>query len=72
MADTNIRPRSGTAECRQAFVQAYITNGHNATQAAPRRSTLPDTPAHRSRPTARYGSPRPCEPDEGAGKAVSR
>ena len=34
MADSSTRPRSGTAERRQAFVQAYITNGHNATQAA--------------------------------------
>ena len=28
------QPRSGTGERRRAFVQAYITNGHNATQAA--------------------------------------
>ena len=28
------KPRSGTAERRRAFVQAYIANGHNATQAA--------------------------------------
>src|SRR5512139_4065308 len=28
------KPRSGTAERRKAFVQAYISNGHNATQAA--------------------------------------
>lgn len=28
------KPRSGTAERRRAFAQAYIANGHNATQAA--------------------------------------
>jgi len=34
MAAGSTKTRSGTAERRQAFVQAYITNGHNATQAA--------------------------------------
>lgn len=34
MAAFSTRPRSGTAERRQAFVQAYLANGHNATQAA--------------------------------------
>ena len=34
MVAISTKPRSGTAERRQAFVQAYITNGHNATQAA--------------------------------------
>jgi phage terminase small subunit len=28
------KPRSGVAERRRAFVQAYIANGHNATRAA--------------------------------------
>jgi len=34
MAAGSTKPRAGTAERRQAFVQAYIANGHNATQAA--------------------------------------
>jgi phage terminase small subunit len=34
MAAGSTKPRAGTAERRQAFVRAYITNGHNATQAA--------------------------------------
>jgi hypothetical protein len=34
MATGSTKPRSGTAERRQAFAQAYIANGHNATQAA--------------------------------------
>jgi len=34
MAAGSTKTRSGTAERRQAFVQAYIANGHNATQAA--------------------------------------
>ncbi|MGQ3300176.1 terminase small subunit [Reyranella sp.] len=31
---SNTKPRSGLNERRQAFVQAYLSNGHNATQAA--------------------------------------
>jgi phage terminase small subunit len=34
MAAGSTKPRSGTAERRQAFVQAYIANGHNAIKAA--------------------------------------
>jgi hypothetical protein len=34
MAAGSTKTRSGTAERRRAFVQAYIVNGHNATQAA--------------------------------------
>jgi phage terminase small subunit len=34
MAAGSTKPRAGTAERRQAFVQAYLANGHNATQAA--------------------------------------
>lgn len=34
MSAGSTKPRAGTAERRQAFVQAYVANGHNATQAA--------------------------------------
>ena len=34
MAAGSTKPRAGTAERRQAFVQAYIANGHNAKKAA--------------------------------------
>jgi hypothetical protein len=34
MGASNTKTRSGTAARRHAFVQAYIANGHNATQAA--------------------------------------
>jgi phage terminase small subunit len=43
MAAGSTKPRAGTAERRQAFVRAYIANGHNATQAAIEAGYSPKT-----------------------------